>query len=516
MGSRGNGRQVLVAALTFFLAVVGAMGQVTLPGPRTAAAPANLPQTPLSPGLPGLEGRPLPINLATAFKLADAQALDIVLATQRMQAAAAQHEGSKVLWLPTMMLGTDYFRHDGQLQDITGNVFGTSKSQFMVGGAPYTVFSFSDAIFAPLAAKQVVRARAAGVRAAANDTMFLVAKAYFTVQQARGELAGALDTVRKTQEFLGRLEKLETLGGLAAKLEVRRGRAELANRRQAVFLASERWRAASAELIRLLHLDPTLVVQPLEAPPLPMTLLGLSKPVEELVPIALTKRPELAAQQALVQATLAQLRQERMRPLVPSLFIRGASTPVAGTLGAGLFGGGLNSSMGNFSFRQDWDVQLLWQVQNLGFGNPALVKQRDAEKRAALTEALRLQDQIAAEVVRAYAMAQTAARRAQEAEKELREAQETLSEDIQAVTQTKRVGKGAGEAILLLVRPQEVVAAIDMVSRAYGDFYSAIADVNRSQFQLYRALGRPAQLRLDNPADPPAAPDMPAALLLKP
>ena len=39
---------------------------------------------------------------------------------------------------------------------------------------------------------------------------------------------------------------------------------------------------------------------------------------DSLIPIGLTNRPELAARQALVQATLAKLKQERMRPLIPS------------------------------------------------------------------------------------------------------------------------------------------------------------------------------------------------------
>jgi hypothetical protein len=61
------------------------------------------------------------------------------------------------------LLGVDYFRHDGQIQDVAGNVFGTSKSAFMLGAAPVAVFATTDAIFAPLAERQNVRAREAGL-----------------------------------------------------------------------------------------------------------------------------------------------------------------------------------------------------------------------------------------------------------------------------------------------------------------------------------------------------------------
>jgi hypothetical protein len=39
-----------------------------------------------------------------------------------------------------------------------------------------------------------------------------------------------------------------------------------------------------------------------------------------------------------------------------------------------------------------------------------------------------------------------------------------------------------------------VVAAVQALGQAYSDYYAAVADYNRGQFRLYRALGQPAQL----------------------
>jgi uncharacterized protein (TIGR03000 family) len=50
-----------------------------------------------------------------------------------------------------------------------------------------------------------------------------------------------------------------------------------------------------------------------------------------------------------------------------------------------------------------------------------------------------------------------------------------------------------------VVRPQEVVAAIQMLQQAYLGYFTAVADYNRAQFQVYRALGNPAQALLDDP-----------------
>jgi outer membrane protein TolC len=490
----------LSSSRSFFLvlAALGLLGtacfvafaQEEAPAPRPVTA--NAPDVPSAPPVTSVAtagGKPYPINLPTAMKLGNARSLDIALASRRLQVAAAQLQGAKVLWLPNLIVGTDYYRHDGRIQDIQGNVFDTSKQGFMVGGAPYMVFALTDAIFSPLAARQTVRARQADMQAAANNTLLAVTQAYFNVQQARGQLAGAREAFRYTEDLLRRLDKLAP--DLVPALELHRSRAQAARLRQQVLQSQNDWRTASAELLRVLHLDPTLFVEPVEPPHLQVKLLALDKPVDDLVPVALTNRPELAAQQALVQATLKLLKQEKMRPLIPSVLLRGFSTPVVGSLGFGLFGGGLNSDLSNFSVRQDWDMQVLWTLQNFGLGNRALVKQRTAENKAALVELFRVQDRVAAEVVQAYAQGQTAEGRIREAETELREAQELVRQDLKALEQTQ--GRAGGGPITLLARPQEVVAAIQMLQQAYLDFYLAIGDYNRAQFQLYRALGNPAQ-----------------------
>src|SRR5207248_9840740 len=189
-----------------------------------------------------------------------------------------------------------------------------------------------------------------------------VAEAYFNVQRARGELAGEEDAAQKAADLVRRLEPLVRF---ASPAEVNRARAELFRRRQLVTAARERWRTASAELARLLRLDASALVEPLEPPHLRVTLIPPDRPVDELIPVALTGRPELATQQALVQATLQRLRQERLRPLIPSVWLRGTSTPAVGTLAGGAFGGGINGRIGDFSARSDFDIQLLWELKNL-------------------------------------------------------------------------------------------------------------------------------------------------------
>src|SRR5262249_41963036 len=162
--------------------------------------------------------------------------------------------------------GVDYFRHDGRIQDVQGNLFDTSKSSLMVGAGPSAVFALSDAIFGPLAARQVVRARNAGLQTALNDSLLAVAEAYFNVQQAPGAAWGGGRTARGRGGGRARPRGGGGGGGGGGGAGGGGGGPPPGSPRrdQAVDSARERWRTASAELVRVLRLDPTVLVQPLE------------------------------------------------------------------------------------------------------------------------------------------------------------------------------------------------------------------------------------------------------------
>ncbi len=438
--------------------------------------------------------KPNPINLATALQLAQARSIDVQVAAERVIAASAQLDFAHSKQLPTIYLGGDYARQDGRIQDIRGDVFNTSRSSLMAGAGPSAVFSPSDAILAPLASRQVLSAREADRRATENDITLAVAEAYFTVQRARGDLSGALESEELASSLVGKAERLAA--GLASPVEVSRAKTELSRRRQAVESARERQEIAMADLNRLLRLPQATSLEPIEPPQLRVDLFDVLGPVDDLIPLALMNRPELASQQSLVAATIARLKREKLRPLIPSLVLRGNATNPGGTLSTGMFGGGINDDLSQFNWRNSVDVQVLWELQGLGFGNRATIKEKEAENRQAMLEMLRVQDRVASEVVQAHSQATRAARRATLAEEGLKEARETVKTNLAGLNQTRRIG----EMLVLVFRPQEVVSAVQALDQAYRDYFGAIADANQAQFRLYRALGHPAQCVLDRKA----------------
>jgi outer membrane protein TolC len=459
-----------------------------LQGP--ALSEGGMPQR-MPPAQPDAGEQPLPINLATALRLADARPLLIAAAQARLREALAVWDQTRVYWLPNTYVGADYYGHVGPAEGVSGNQFTNDRSQFLAGGGLYAMVATTDAIFEPLAQRQVVRARESQVQAARNDALLAVAEAYFSVQQARGQLSGAEDVVAKSRDLARRIADLGKT--LTAPVEINRALTQLADMRQVVAAMREQWEVASADLTLVLRLNPAAVVIPLEPPHVQVTLVSPQEAVDNLIPIGLMSRPELAANQALVRATLMRLKEERWRPLIPSVVLMGtpAQMTAGGYLMGGIYGSGLAPGHGNpWGGRFDPNVQVLWELKNMGFGNRALIRQRQAQVDEATIELFHVQDRVAAEVARAHAQVKWSAVRAREAETQLQQAQINFAGNLRGLEETSRIEK----TLVLVIRPQEAVASLRQLYRAYENYFATVNEYNRAQFRLFRAMGYPAEI----------------------
>ncbi len=432
----------------------------------------------------------LPINLATALRLAGAKPLVIAAAQASVEVADAELRRARVLWVPTFNAGAGYYRHDGATQGQSGTLYANAKDQAMVGGGFAAHVAGTDAYFAPLAARQVLQSRTLDVQTARNDALLQVAEAYFAVQEARGRLAAAQDILNRGLELAKAIDVERLKQGKPTELQ--RALAQRANFEDAIITSREQWLLASTDLTRVLRLDPTVSIVPSEAPDLIVTLINADVSVDDLIPIGLTNRPELAAQQALVQAALTRIKQERMRPLIPSLVLEGNPGPSGpgGSFMGGVFGSSLNGAANPWIGRDDVSIGLVWEVQNLGFGNRALVRERRAEQQQTLVELLRIQDLVAADIARAHTQVQTAARRQSVALDGLRAA--ALAYEGSKAELGKFVDVDAFH--IQVRRVFEVIDALRTLANLYNTYFQSINDYNRAQFRLYRALGYPANV----------------------
>jgi outer membrane protein TolC len=487
------------------IAPAGFASQANAQSPMLTQSAA--PAVPFVAPAPAGYDKPLPVNLATALQLTNSRAWDIAIASERVRVAAAQLAQKRLIWVPSVIGGTEYTYHAGANQSTTsGAVADVTRSSLFAGMAPYAVFGVTDAIFEPLAARQVLRAQEATLQTVTNDTTFAVAEAYFTVEEARGNLSGAIDVVQRTTELLRRTEKLAP--DLIPNVEVSRAKAQLARMDQSVQSARERWRVTGAELLRILRLDPLALVEPVEPPHMAITLISPERQLEELLPVALAYRPELAAYRAYNEAAVQRWREEKWRPFLPTILARGGATQTPYPLAYGAYAGANGTSLNDYSSRTDFDVQAIWELKNLGLGNRALIRERRADQQAAMMQVTRMQDFVAREVAQAFAQVQSASIRIKQAEEGIQAALTSATENYNALGQTKRVG---GNINILVIRPQEAVAAVQELTLAYGNYYGAVADYNRAQFRLYRALGNPAQALASESAVNPVVQSNPGA-----
>jgi hypothetical protein len=130
---------------------------------------------------------------------------------------------------------------------------------------------------------------------------------------------------------------------------------------------------------------------------LPLTLVSLDKPLNELIAVGLQRRLELTANRAAIDTAEVSKTQAVVSPFLLRL-------QIDYTVGA--FGGGRNSEFDNFNSRGVGNAALFWEFQNLGLGNAAQVKERAAIEEQGNYRGVELRAQIAAEVIEAFKIAQ--------------------------------------------------------------------------------------------------------------
>src|SRR5262249_44656676 len=152
------------------------------------------------------------------LKLSDARPLIVAAAQASVWIAEAQLARAKVIWVPTLVMGGDYIRHDGGGPDFNkGIMTAPSVNYFYAGGGLnvsnsglFQFINLTDAYFEPLVARQVLSAQQWEVQTAKNDALLQTANAYFRVHQSRGKYAGALYCVERGRDLV---EQIASLSG---------------------------------------------------------------------------------------------------------------------------------------------------------------------------------------------------------------------------------------------------------------------------------------------------------------
>jgi outer membrane protein TolC len=426
-----------------------------------------------------------PIDLSTALALAGANNLQIAFAAERVQQSVARMDQADVLWVPNLSAGVVYNNHAGRIQATEGDVVEVSRNSLFAGagaglgnsplnggsGGPARMFvdlPLVDVLFEPLAARQVVRAAEADEGATFNNTLLQVSIAYLNLLQSSSNVAIAEEAVKNAGE-LARITEDFARAGEGLEADAQRAQAELQRRRNDLLRAKESVAVASAELVRLVRLDPAVALVPTDATVGPIDVVDSDTPLRDLIGQAIAARPESARQAAFVEETWMRLRQEDWRPWMPHLY--------AGFSGGG-FGGAPGGDVKSFSDRTDFDIAAIWELQNLGFGNAARRREQQSAHLQARIAAGQVRDLIASEVSRTFHQVQFRRDQIEVARQEVSVASQALTRNFDGIR-----GK--------VLRPIEAQQAIGALATAREQYLTAVIGHNRAQFELLRALGLP-------------------------
>jgi outer membrane protein TolC len=468
-----------------------------LPPPLPGAAPpmatgdgmtSQIPEVPLFPGQVIQ-----PIDLANTLRMAGGRDLDIATARQRVARSLADLQEARGLWLPSFFTGPTFYSLNGQVQAINGQIQTVHRDSLSLGttatlansfpapppGSGYPplntlsgVLRLSDAIYETQAAKRFIAANKAGLGVATNNALLAASEAYFDLQQAAGALAIFREAAANAN-LLASLTETYARSGAGLEADHRRILTELRIRRRAVRASAGQLKIASAELIRRLVLDPKVVVAPVEPAEAVIRLVEDEVPLDDLICQGWRGRPELAQAREMVEASVLQLKQAKLRPFVPSLAV---------SYSGAAFGGGI-STVGNLGGRNDFAASLFWELRGFGLSDVAAYRRRAADKNTADIDFKRVQAQVANDVVASSEARAAAAAQIEEAREAVAEARESLELNL------ANIRRGAG--LPGATRPIEVLQPIQALAQARVEYLNSVLAYNRAQFRLYHALGRP-------------------------
>jgi outer membrane protein TolC len=425
-----------------------------------------------------------PVDLKTVLTLVGADNPTIALADEAVQASLAEQTAARALLLPSIDAGANIDVHRGSLESSQGIIRDVDRQALylglgagVVGAGPVAIpgirvtAHLADAIYEPQIANQRVSNREYNALATRNSVLLQAVTRYLDLIGAENRLQAIRQSEREVNE-VATLNANFARAGQGRDADAKRAKSELLLLQAQKQGIEEEKAVATANLARLLSIDPSLTLLT-PAGPLPViTLTDAQASLESLIDLALRQRPEIEARSATIGMNQARLDQERIRPLVPLVSIG---------FSAGGFGGGSDQTdprFGRFGGRTDFDILAAWSFENLGVGNAAIQHQRRAEVMMAAVEYQSERDNIRREVADAYAQGAASQRELGIARSRIDSAERAFRQDL---TRSRN----------LEGRPIEVLNSVSILSTARQQYVRSLVKYNQAQFQLFVSLGQP-------------------------
>jgi outer membrane protein TolC len=407
-----------------------------------------------------------PIDLPTVLQLAGAQNLDVQIAREKLEEAKANHESAREQFFPWLGLGATYRRHDNLIQNVEGRIIDVHKQSYTAGAALTAQVDLGDAIYKTLAAHQLVRAADEALDAQRQDSLLTAAQGYFDLAKAQAAVGVAREAVRISQDYQDQLHQAVGIG-IAFKGAELRVRVQTEHNQLTLRQGLEQARIAAARLSQILHMDATVELIARESDLAPLAIVKNDSSVEMLVAQAITSRPELKQNQALVAAAHETKEGAIYGPLIPTLGVQ---------VFAGGLGGGVAGATGNFGESEDYVAGLSWRIGPGGLMDFGRIHSAESRVRSAQLFEEKLKDEITRQVV--------------ESQTRVRSLADQLA--------TTKLALGTAEEAFRLTRARkefavgnvlENIQAEQELTRVRIDYFNVVAEYDKAQYTLEKAVG---------------------------
>lgn len=453
----------------------------------------------------------LAIDLPTVVQLTTLENFDIQQARLAVEASRGRLESTVGAVFPALV-PTALFEHvEGSVRATPGNITGVGFNTFQPSLAVQWVINPGRVVYDIIASKKRLAASEHRERAVVLETLRRSAVQFYALVLAQADVSAAHQSVEEAEELL-RITRLRTQAGVGVPADEMRAEARLAGRRQDLVLAMQGFYDASVTLGLTLHLDSTVTLVPdlNELPPIQLVRDDL--PIDDLLGIAITFRPDLEDVRTLVEAVAAETGSTWWGAFGPqfqttyqyggitghsnntaggegipgNLIVNPASPSgsfssipiVNGLIKEGISRGSKRSDSRkdesfSFSDQQRFSAKTGWRLSLSAFGD---LKTAEAIEEGARIEALRRLDEVSANVVRA-----AQASRANDQLVDLARHQVTAAEEALRLSEANLQ---AGTMTTL-----DVLQAQDAVSQARLRHAASVVRYNQAQVNLLAALG---------------------------
>ena len=465
-----RGRGTFAAALVSLIASTIAGCAAAPPPPPTSAKPSVAPTSQPSASLDVRGGDVAPmyrellaIDLETVLRVATADNLDIRQARERVEASRGRYESSVGAIFPVIVPSAAFQHFEGHNQNANGTLVATSFNDFLPAISIQWILNPAKVAYDIIAARRRLEASEHQEQAIVLDTVRSASLQYYDLVLAQAQLGVARQSVGEAEELL-RITRLKVKAGTGLPTDELRADASLQGLRQDVTLALNRFYQASVALTLTLHLDPTVTLVPSVGPIRQTTLVREDLPVDRLLAIAGTYRPDLAAVRSLLGAFQADTGDALWGGLGPQVQ-------------AGYTYGGIQADApGQQTGLHEQQKAGVGASFALGVSTFGQVKTARANERAAAVDLQRQADRIRAAVVSAQQASLTHAALVPVAQRQLEAAEQAL----------KLAQANLRAGTLLTV---DVLQTQNEADRARLRYVEAVVRYNQSQIDLLAAMG---------------------------